>query len=178
MHAWYDAVWPYAPATAKINTANVTMAAIVVVVTTLRYFHGNVMWNYVAFGSRAAQPSFSFAQRIWLRLSAYYIHMGQYALFYFCGLSILDPERFIKGMFWVSAVDVVWTLWSWQTEVRPILRRALGTWLGLNILTGLACLALWLYPFDRQIQVVAGLYSVVTIVDYALNAQLFFGEGA
>ena len=176
VHTWYDELWPHPPAIAAANGDHVTWAAVIVVVTTLRFFHGNVMWNYVAFGSDAPERLLSFWQRFWMRLSAYYIHMAQYGLFYFCGLSITDELRFIKGMGYVSLIDVIWTFVSWQAETRPILRAALGSWMALNALTGIICYTLLHSQFEYQMLVMIISYLLVGFADYALNSELFFGE--
>lgn len=163
-------------AEATLKAESLCQAA-VVVVTTLRFFHGNAVWYSWDLTSTQARHDLTAKQEAIGRLLAYYVHTIQYLLFFAAGANVGNTHVFLWAMFLVSAVDVAWTLVNWLHESSDDLRKALSSWFFLNLSSAIILLVLILLsPEESTIcWVVAGVYGVTGVLDYVLNPKLFFG---
>lgn len=153
---------------------------LVVVLTTLRFFHGNAMWySWELTGGTAPQAPTAMQQSV-NRLAHYYLHICQYVLLLIAGKIVGDVETLIKLFLIISVVDVVWTGYNWIHETDGDLRRALGSWFLLNLVTGVVLIILLAVSRTPGCNApcsycLAAIYAIATIVDYIVNPKLFFG---
>ncbi|MBU8922468.1 MAG: hypothetical protein KOO63_11680 [Bacteroidales bacterium] len=157
--------------------------AATVILTTLRFFNGNVMWNYVNFHQPDTDISLNLRQRAFRRLSSYFIHILQYVLFYMAARKVGDLIGLVKFLIFVSAVDVVWTFMGWMECRIGILRKALTSWCFLNLGT-LILSIVYLgigskydsFLNDKQLgYFLFLLYALAALLDYLINIELYFG---
>jgi len=174
-----DTYFNIAPLCRGINWSFVCQA-MVVIITTLRFFHGNVMWySWELTGVKITRPPTTI-QMVMNKLAHYYVHILQYILFLIAGKVVGEINLFIKILLTISLVDVFWTGFNWLHEEDKDLRRALGSWFLLNsatIIILVVLLALSIYQLHHDIccYIIAAFYCITTLLDYLINPKLFFG---
>jgi hypothetical protein len=148
-----------------------------VIITIIRFFHGNVLWYYRCYSSGQNDRSLLPNQRALVRLSSYYVHVLQYILFYFVATSIKNSRALGEMFAIISAVDVFWTGLCWSRQTDKILKNALGSWAILNAISGVLCMIAINIDSLKETTIywiLLGIYSLSTLVDYFVNKNLFF----
>ncbi len=153
-----------------------------VILTTLRFFNGNVNWNYLNYRGSNLESDLSLLQRVFQRLSSYYLHILQYVLFFLAAQCVGMARDLLIMMMIISVLDVFWTFGGWMYTSDKRLKRALGSWCILNFISAGVCL-LYYYAFlDKPwlpLNFTSYLLFVVYVgtgtADYLWNAELFFG---
>jgi hypothetical protein len=157
------------------------LQALIVVLTTLRFFSGNVLWNYINYDAAGEHKHFTIAQRAFQRFSSYYVHIFQYVLFFMAAIAVGDAIEIAKWLLLICATDVVWTASGWSHAHHPILRRALCSWTFINLGAGALCaLAYFTVPkfpdsSDWLTYALFAAFSIAAVFDYAINANMYFG---
>jgi hypothetical protein len=158
----------------------------VIIITIIRFFHGNIAWQTVTFAHDEERRELSAYQKIVKFLSCYYIHIFQYILFVFAGQYINITRVYLIMLFGVSLLDIIWTFISWINESNDILKSAVGSWFVLNVITAIFCVVFikidisttvvfLKYTVNAEIIIIFGFYLLMAIVDYIYNRRLFFG---
>jgi len=151
--------------------------ALTVVLTTLRFFNGNVLWNYLNYRTSSRYKDLAPAQRAFQRLSSYYIHIFQYVLFYLAASEISKPVELLIMMMILSGTDVIWTFGGWKHTTSRILKRALASWCIINLFSLIGCFVF--YKTMEEPEIISyslfGLYVVAGLADYLSNITLYFG---
>ncbi|MEM7307226.1 MAG: hypothetical protein AAF682_11180 [Planctomycetota bacterium] len=173
-------------------------ACLLVTVTTIRFYHGNVIWYIKAFG-HAERPS---QQSVFPQLSCFYVHVLQYGLFYLAAAYSDQVVSLALSMALISLVDVLWTagapLLEWKTkrifrwrrerdgaepnghlERHAELERVVRVWKWLNAVTLAACVPILV--LSRSNPAAAGgvlcvAFLLVAVLDYGINREFFFGR--
>jgi hypothetical protein len=163
----------------QVGTWPLFWQALAVILTTMRFFHGNVMWHYWALiGGFASYPSIR--QRKVSKLTSYYVHIGQYVLFVFSAHAIGSPLLLVKTFTLISVIDVLWTLGNYWGEKDEVVCRALGSWCLINLACLLGMAGLW-FAMGRGLDpnlsasLVGITYLASAVIDYIVNSRLFFG---
>jgi hypothetical protein len=152
--------------------------AATVIITTLRFFNGNVMWNYLNFQCSDSDKKLSLAQRTFQRLSSYYVHIIQYALFFLAAHAVGDAKHLLKMMLLISVIDVVWTIGGWKHTCNQLLSRALLSWWIINLFSAFSCWIYKKYFFSSEnvtSYFLASVFSIAALIDYLYNSELYFG---
>lgn len=172
--------WHHAPVNKGLLLNWPTLCqTLTVIITTLRFFHGNVMWYlWETTGARRTGVPTS-AQKVVNKIVHYYIHIFQYLLFYVAGKAVGNVESLIYLFLSISTIDVVWTGYNWLYETDTYLRRALASWFILNFISAIAMVILLNYTSSLKgtccCYILASVYGVAAIADYIANPKLYFG---
>lgn len=152
------------------------------ILTTLRFFHGNVMWSLwnVSFKAKTHTPKSTPTQEFFHKFSSYYFHIFQYILFFIAAKTLNNQSNLLKVLLLISIVDVIWTALSYLTENDNLLRRAVTSWFWYNFVTSLVVAALIYVDINDTFSLkfwiphtIGFFYGLVAFLDYYHNRLLF-----
>lgn len=156
---------------------------VAIILTTLRFFHGNAMWYMWEFAEGAAKTTpLSSIQKVVNKLAHYYVHIFQYILFFVAGKAVGNIMVLLKVFIGISIVDVVWTSYNWLFEQDKDLRCAIGSWFILNSISAIILIVILIckLPIDYEnyrSYALVGVYGSAALIDYLYNSKLYFGIG-